>query len=532
MSINQRRTPRPTDTLTFTNLGEEFYTTVEDFVNSSDIIGAESITYSNAQALVSSSELVPGKLYTITNATAANGGTGTVTVQAISTTQFSRNGTWIRPIAQKAFGYVLITTMGVGDTIDSIEVNGVEVLNNPVTWDTDLQTTIDLITAEISGGSYTAFRAGSAVVLVNTTAGSTPNGHTVVSAGSGTYAATDQDIRGGASGTDWYLSVQYDFTTNNIVEAYDLVRDVLIKGNAASIYAFPWGEKLADDTTPMFRRGTFEQCGILNWYFYGGAILDFYIHAGSFSSCVWDTVLSQTVRINGISTLNSLMFNSTISYSDCVAITFLDSTVLNSQIVNSNTLVDITFSGVCETIAIQTSVMNSCTLAGDTNYISTSTITELRLGSGISNSWFRSATIRNLNLSTVTASDLYYDTAYITPDEFEFYLEYEFDGTAGSGAVGALDVKAYIPDNFFAYQSISDGSGLTSAGAATMTVGIGTDDADAFMPATAYTDLNAVKTNTIATTKATAIRPVVAAVGTANITAGSIKVWIKGYIGV
>lgn len=326
-----------------------------------------SVTYSEAQTLVNAGGLVPGQLYTITNATAANGGSGSVTVQAISTTQFAKQGAWIRPISQKAFGYVRIDTMAGADELSDITVNGVSVLANPVVFDTDIYTTVGLAVAEVTLGGYTAYQAGNAIVLVNDTAGATPNTHAVVSTGTGTYVATDGDIRGGASGTNYALSVEYDFTTNSITWAFDPVNNITFSGG--SLYSFPWGEELGAGGNAQFTNGTFEDCSFSDWYFSGGTFTSFFYSFASFSNSLWINIDGEANHLTGSNYANGALFNCTIERQTGTALSASQCTVIDATLDNNlvnNLLLAPLSGGLTDTASIEDSIFVDYTVPSGT----------------------------------------------------------------------------------------------------------------------------------------------------------------------
>lgn len=108
-----------------------------------------------------------------------------------------------------------------------------------------------------------------------------------------------------------------------------------------------------------------------------------------------------------------------------------------------------------------------------------------------------------------------------------------FDGTTGDGEVGAVTIDDFtIPTGYFIEEALVDvGAGLTSAGAAYITVGLATDDVDAAIDQTdgLMTTLNSNVVSKIygAFTVTTGSRLIVMAVGDTDITAGTINVILR-----
>lgn len=112
-------------------------------------------------------------------------------------------------------------------------------------------------------------------------------------------------------------------------------------------------------------------------------------------------------------------------------------------------------------------------------------------------------------------------------------LNINFTGAAGRGAVGALTIPGIpISTNAYIEQVVVNTDGLTAGGGSNITLGIGTDAIDSGLDAVdgLVTSLNAAPAviyNALGFEQATTDRPLVMAVGGANVTAGNMRVTIK-----
>lgn len=118
----------------------------------------------------------------------------------------------------------------------------------------------------------------------------------------------------------------------------------------------------------------------------------------------------------------------------------------------------------------------------------------------------------------------------ITNNVIVYPIELTFDGNAGTGAVGALNMFNYaFEDGFYIDSVVTNADGLAYGVGAYITLGIGIDDVDAGLNAT--TGLCATIDGVItipatALTFATASRKLVAAVGGAAITGGTCNILV------
>lgn len=102
-----------------------------------------------------------------------------------------------------AKGTVTLNT-GASGSVDSVTVNGVEILSGSVPFNTDLPTTAtDVatnITANTSSPNYTAIAIGNIITITSLTLGTSPNGFVILSTAT-TITTTDVNMSGGSENT-------------------------------------------------------------------------------------------------------------------------------------------------------------------------------------------------------------------------------------------------------------------------------------------------------------------------------------------
>ena len=104
------------------------------------------------------------------------------------------------PVAVAATGRVTLTG-GASGSVDSITVNGVNVMSGSVSFTTDLATTAAAVAANITAHpsvpNYTATAAGPVITITAAVPGMLPNGYAVVATAT-TITVTDEDMGGGS----------------------------------------------------------------------------------------------------------------------------------------------------------------------------------------------------------------------------------------------------------------------------------------------------------------------------------------------
>ncbi len=126
------------------------------------------------------------------------------------------------PVAVAATGTVTLTG-GASGSVDSITVDGVELLSGSVPFNTNLSTTASDVATDINTGTgshgYTATALGAVVTIAaNASAGDTPNGYAVVATAT-TITVAETDMVGGSyaltgsTANRWMFQTMYDSST-------------------------------------------------------------------------------------------------------------------------------------------------------------------------------------------------------------------------------------------------------------------------------------------------------------------------------
>lgn len=121
------------------------------------------------------------------------------------------------PVNVAATGTVTLTG-GAGGSVDSITVNGVNIMSAPVSYTTDLATTATAVASNINAHTstpdYTAAAVGTVITITASTTGSGSNGY-VVAVSTTTITGTATDMEGGhdayvpAADNCWMFDVMY-----------------------------------------------------------------------------------------------------------------------------------------------------------------------------------------------------------------------------------------------------------------------------------------------------------------------------------
>ena len=126
------------------------------------------------------------------------------------------------PAAVASTGTVILTGGGSG-SVDSITVDGVNVMSGAVSYSTSLSVTATAVAANInaytSSPNYTAIAVGTTITVTASTAGSASNGFAVVATAT-TITTSTTDMTGGSDAlvvddnNAWMFDYQYDSSTN------------------------------------------------------------------------------------------------------------------------------------------------------------------------------------------------------------------------------------------------------------------------------------------------------------------------------
>ncbi len=199
-------------------------------------------TYSQVQTLIANNGLLTGAFYFLSDRN--------IGVQASSINNLSIAAIHTREI--RAVGWIQINS-GDSGSVNSITVNGVEILSGSVSFNTDISVTIADVVNNIntytSSPDYTALYAGArAIIFPANGLGSSVNSYTVSVSLTG-LSGTSGNMTGGQDiGINWF-NVIYDFENDLITRMEDNKGNIVVtslNGNEIlednPIDIFPWGQ--------------------------------------------------------------------------------------------------------------------------------------------------------------------------------------------------------------------------------------------------------------------------------------------------
>jgi hypothetical protein len=208
-----------------------------------------SVTYTEAAALVGANGLKPGSTYIISETGMPNND-GEIQLVAVTTNQFDIVGK--HTFKKRAIGAIYYEDGGVGSSIDTITVDGNNILTGVVAWNTDLTTTIvDAVANIVANSGVSGFTAVSypglnVIFIYTTTEGATHNSEAVagtVTAGPSTLIiAASFNMEQGLELYDLWTNIEYDFNSDTIYSVGDKVGNRWVSTVASSDYkTCPWG---------------------------------------------------------------------------------------------------------------------------------------------------------------------------------------------------------------------------------------------------------------------------------------------------
>jgi hypothetical protein len=170
-------------------------------------------------------------------------------------------------VTKEVQSYGTVTLSGAGGQVNSIQVNGVDILGAVVAYITDLATTAAAVAAQINsyqpvaGPKYIATSSGAVITITALPGtGTTPNTYTVVtSVSGGTLAKSDVAFANGVAGVNG-LTYGADITGVLSKSADTWAGTVILAGTAG--YFRLVGSENDDGTLSTVRRRVQGTCGI------------------------------------------------------------------------------------------------------------------------------------------------------------------------------------------------------------------------------------------------------------------------------
>lgn len=207
------------------------------------------VTYTEAAALVGANGLKIGSTYIISETGMPNND-GEIQLVAVSSNQFDIVGK--HTFKKRAIGAIYYADGGVGSSIDTITVDGNNILTGVIPWNADLQTTIaDAVANIVANSGVSGFTAVSypglnVIFIYTTTEGATHNseavGGTVTAGPSVLIVAGSFNMEQGLELYDLWTNIEYDFNSDTIYSVCDKVGNRWVSTTASSDYkTAPWG---------------------------------------------------------------------------------------------------------------------------------------------------------------------------------------------------------------------------------------------------------------------------------------------------
>ena len=222
---------------------EIIYTT--NINGSIKLINAISVTKAQLLTLITNSSLLINNLYSITDSFHG----GNIVVSTLSNNTIDNNAIWVRPTTLCAFGIIGLTS-GASGSVNTLTVNGVNIMTAAVNYATSLTNTATLVANNINANSATSgYRAVSIangyIVIASTTAGTTKNGYVISGTATTITLGNSNPLANGVNSTSQILNVIYDYSTDRINQCSDSYENILIceKGYAGDPFQeFPWSD--------------------------------------------------------------------------------------------------------------------------------------------------------------------------------------------------------------------------------------------------------------------------------------------------
>jgi hypothetical protein len=280
----------------------------------------QTITLAAIQGLIASSTLVCGRLYTITNPFQNSNGYGTVTVKATSTSTVDPTAVWNKPFNGVSIGGLLYdSSMGPGNTIDNLIVNGVNLLSTPIGFNTSLVATMIDLANDINtfaATTLTATATPGGVILVDSVVQTLYNGtipSSVVTGFPGPYQTYALLYGEDPTNPPIQLPIVYDINIGSLLSCYDYRTNNTITSfnNDTVVFEFP-----------------FNFSGIINSTFNNTFFLYTSLYAGfididncTFNNSTFINILFATIRVT----------DSTINNVQCTSIDGIDFAIFNCE---------------------------------------------------------------------------------------------------------------------------------------------------------------------------------------------------------
>ena len=215
-------------------------------------------------AMQTAGTLKPKQKYLITNSFHG----GQILVEAISGSQLSNIATWLRNTNLCAFGIIGITA-GAAGSVDTITVDGVNIMTSSVPYLTSLAVTATNVATNINANSVSSgYRAvaitNGYIVIASTTSGVAKNGLVISGTATTLTLGNARPLANGVNSTVQQLSIVYNIATDRISQCSDAANNIIKLPTGYTgdpLQEFPWGDG-------RYFNNTLETDGFINNFLY------------------------------------------------------------------------------------------------------------------------------------------------------------------------------------------------------------------------------------------------------------------------
>lgn len=208
-----------------------------------------SVTYTEAAALVGTGSLKPGSVYIISETGMPNND-GEIQLVAVTSNKFSIKGS--HSFSKPSAGAIRFIGGAVGSSINTINVDGNNILTGVIGWNTDIETTVaDAVSNIVANSGVSGFSAvqvgNNNILLSSVDSGNAHNAEAVgatVTAGVGSLAIDFTiDMQQGLDLYDLWTDIDYDFPNDIIYSVSDKAGNKFVPAvfPSSNYKSAPWG---------------------------------------------------------------------------------------------------------------------------------------------------------------------------------------------------------------------------------------------------------------------------------------------------
>lgn len=200
-----------------------------------------SILKSNLLTLVSTGQLKPKQSYNITDSVVG----GNIIMTALTNNTLSDDCIWLRPTKLAAFGIVGILS-GAAGSINSVTIDGVNIMSAPVAYTTSLNTTATNVQNNINAftgtSGYRCVSINNYLVIIANVALLSSNGKIVSGTSTTLILGNELPLANGSDSTLQSLNVMYNISNDTLSSCSDKYGNVVTTHIQTAYNHFSWGD--------------------------------------------------------------------------------------------------------------------------------------------------------------------------------------------------------------------------------------------------------------------------------------------------